>query len=62
MPYDSLSVEADEIMLCFNYNDISMGDNGKKTAVNNYYTASGYSQGENLEVNDDSYISINDLI
>ena len=62
MPYDSLSVEADEIMLCFNYNNISMGDNGKKTAVNNYYTASGYSQGENLEVNDDSYISINDLI
>ena len=63
MPYDSLNVDADDIMLCFNYNDISADASGRKSSVNNYYTANGYAQGaNNLEADDASYISINDLI
>lgn len=61
IPYTTLNVEADEIKLCFNYNDITkQGD--KRIQTNNYYTASGYSQETDLEKNDESYISINDLI
>lgn len=61
MPYDALGVEADDISLCFAYNDIT-SEGTRRTAVDHFYTANGYSTTSGLEKNNDSYISINELI
>ena len=61
IPYDALNVEADNISLCFAYNDIT-ADGNRRSAVDHFYTANGYSTTSGLELNNDSYISINELI
>jgi hypothetical protein len=61
MPYEALGMEADEINLCFEYNDISF-DGSRRNVENHFYTASGYSKQAGLELVNDSYIAINELI
>ena len=61
MPYEALNMDADEIQLCFEYNDISF-DGSRRNVERNYYTANGYSKEAGLELSNDSYIAIADLI
>ena len=56
-----VGMEADEINLCFEYNDISF-DGSRRNVENHFYTASGYSKQAGLELVNDSYIAINELI
>ena len=61
--YEELGIEDPEaIMLCFNYNDISMED-GVKVGTDNYFVKNALPDDseENPEENINSYFSINDL-
>ena len=54
--YAELGINADDIMLCFNYSDVS-SDSGIKSETDNYLTATSGN-----EENDDSYFAIGQLV
>jgi hypothetical protein len=61
MPYEALGMDAEDINLCFAYNNIT-ADGSRRVATNHFYTAAGYSTTSGLELNNDSYIALADLI
>ena len=54
--YAELGINADDIMLCFNYSDVS-SDSGIKSETDNYLSATSGN-----EENDDSYFAIGQLV